>query len=542
MEIIEKLIFEAKTNFALSLQQLMQLDENCIELINKKDELYSIITKYNNYFFARYNEYILLRTSSEDGKFIKEVTTFNNTLFNTALSSSGDGEEGFYPDPQNNQKINVNTNKYFPIFSKNVVEYEPNNSVFIELENFYNNYVDKLNNLYFEGFGEEPPEISYAEAGENAPPTSWSNFTSVKNDILTLFDALETNFNNIWTQINNAYNLIPSEYSTFLDFLSSDEKNDNNKLTYVSFQEDKTALFTQQLDIIKNWWINTATASTKKGNETTENTFEYYKKQLETIIGNLPLTNIFARLNSLLLFEPLNINSNFWNRFKVFISSYIDKAQNGIYYVVKNMYFVVNKLKETRNDAYNNLLKLNNNLIELPSCTAETPEIIFLKTTNVDKTINLGIKVLFPFTQISSSTKYTISLRIYNFINDTEIALQNFEGYFNYNIFTFNINNADDRVKSKNQYGEDIYLPMLKNSFIKEIFGLLNASPDDEESFLETLENAKVDLKIKARHDNFVFSGINHLPSVSLTSTLNGLSISFLENSELIFTRLNINL
>jgi len=179
MEIIEKLIFEAKTNFALSLQQLMQLDENCIELINKKDELYSIITKYNNYFFARYNEYILLKTSSEDGKFIKEVTTFNNTLFNTALSSSGDGEEGFYPDPQNNQKINVNTNKYFPIFSKNVVEYEPNNSVFIELENFYNNYVEKLNNLYF---GDIPEQISYPDAGENAPPTSWSNFTSVKND------------------------------------------------------------------------------------------------------------------------------------------------------------------------------------------------------------------------------------------------------------------------------------------------------------------------------------------------------------------------
>lgn len=538
MEIIEKLIFEAKTNFALSLQQLMQLDENCIELINKKDELYSIITKYNNYFFARYNEYILLRTSSEDGKFIKEVETFNNTLFNTALSSSGDGEEGFYPDPQNNQKINISTNKYFPMFSiENVIDL-PENSVFILLETFLNNYISELNSLYF---GELEERTYYPGAEEDDPLNSWDNFTTVKENILDLFDALETNFNNIWTQINNAYNLIPSEYSTFFDFLSNDEKNDINKLTYLSFQEDKTALFTQQLDIIKNWWI-TATASTKKGNETTENTFEYYKKQLETIIGNLPLTNIFARLNSLLLFEPLNINSNFWNRFKVFISSYIDKAQNGIYYVVKNMYFVVNKLKETRNDAYNNLLKLNNNLIELPSCTAETPEIIFLKTTNVDKTINLGIKVLFPFTQISSSTKYTISLRIYNFINDTEIALQNFEGYFNYNIFTFNINNADDRVKSKNQYGEDIYLPILKNSFIKEIFGLLNTSPDNEESFLETLENAKVDLKIKARHDNFVFSGINHLPSVSLTSTLNGLSISFLENSELIFTRLNINL
>ena len=541
MEIIEKLIFEAKTNFALSLQQLMQLDENCIELINKKDELYSIITKYNNYFFARYNEYILLKTSSEDGKFIKEVKTFNNTLFNTALSSSGDGEEGFYPDPQNNQKINVNTNKYFPIFSKNVVEYEPNNSVFIELENFYNNYVDKLNNLYFEGFGEEPPEISYAEAGENAPPTSWSNFTSVKNDILTLFEDFEDIFDNFWAQINNVYNTIPSDYSTFFDFLSNDEKNDINKLTYLSFQDDKNALFTQ-LNNIKSWWENDASDSTKKGTTSTANTFEYYRNQLYNITVLPGLTYISARFNSLLDFEPININSNFWNRFKVFLASYLDKAQSGIYYVYKNMYFVINKLKETRNDAFNNLLKLNNNLIELPSCTAEIPEIIFLKTTNIDKTINLGIKVLFPFAQIPSSTKYTISLRIYNFINDTEIALQNFEGYFNYNIFTFNINNADDRVKSKNQYGEDIYLPILKNSFIKEIFGLLNASPDDEESFLETLENAKVDLKIKARHDNFVFSGINHLPSVSLTSTLNGLSISFLENSELIFTRLNISL
>ena len=538
MEIIEKLIFEAKTNFALSLQQLMQLDENCIELINKKDELYSIITKYNNYFFARYNEYILLRTSSEDGKFIKEVETFNNTLFNTALSSSGDGEEGFYPDPQNNQKINIGTNKYFPMFSiENVIDL-PENSVFILLETFLNNYISELNSLYF---GELEERTYYPGAEEDDPLNSWDNFTTVKENILDLFDALETNFNNIWTQINNVYNTIPSDYSTFFDFLSNDEKNDINKLTYLSFQDDKNALFTQ-LNNIKSWWENDASDSTKKGTTSTANTFEYYRNQLYNITVSPGLTYINARINSLLNFEPININSNFWNRFKVFLASYLDKAQSGIYYVYKNMYFVVNKLKETRNDAYNNLLKLNNNLIELPSCTAETPEIIFLKTTNVDKTINLGIKVLFPFTQISSSTKYTISLRIYNFINDTEIALQNFEGYFNYNIFTFNINNADDRVKSKNQYGEDIYLPMLKNSFIKEIFGLLNASPDDEESFLETLENAKVDLKIKARHDNYVFSGINHLPSVSLTSTLNGLSISFLENSELIFTRLNISL
>ena len=539
MEIIDKLIFEAKSNFALCLQQLMQLDGSCVENISKKDELYSIITKYNNYFFSRYNEYIFLRSLSDNNKFIKEIKTFNNSLFDIAISSNGDGEQGFYPDPQNNQKINISTNKYFPMFSiENVIDL-PENSVFILLETFLNNYISELNSLYF---GELEERTYYPGAEEDDPLNSWDNFTTVKENILDLFDALETNFNNIWTQINNAYNLIPSEYSTFLDFLSSDEKNDNNKLTYVSFQEDKTALFTQQLDIIKNWWINTATASTKKGNETTENTFEYYKKQLETIIGNLPLTNIFARLNSLLLFEPLNINSNFWNRFKVFISSYIDKAQNGIYYVVKNMYFVVNKLKETRNDAYNNLLKLNNNIIQLPDCTAENPEIIYIKTQNVDKTINLGIKIIFLFNQIPSSTTYTISVRIYNYDGISETPLQNFEDYFTFVPFVFDMGDNEDKVKSKNQYGEDIYLPILKNSFIKEIFGLLNTSPDNEESFLETLENAKVDLKIKARHDNYVFSGINHLPSVSLSSTLNGLSISFLENSELIFTRLNISL
>ena len=247
MEIIEKLIFEAKTNFALSLQQLMQLDENCIELINKKDELYSIITKYNNYFFARYNEYILLRTSSEDGKFIKEVETFNNTLFNTALSSSGDGEEGFYPDPQNNQKINISTNKYFPMFSiENVIDL-PENSVFILLETFLNNYISELNSLYF---GELEERTYYPGAEEDDPLNSWDNFTTVKENILDLFDALETNFNNIWTQINNAYNLIPSEYSTFLDFLSKSNYDQNWGLQYIVTEGDTWQYWTSAQTLV----------------------------------------------------------------------------------------------------------------------------------------------------------------------------------------------------------------------------------------------------------------------------------------------------
>jgi|GEM_PF-3594745 len=531
MELFDKIKIEAKNNFALSLQQLMQFEDYIASLEETKNQTYEIISKYNAYYICRLKELMLL---SSDGSYFQEnlnysnIKNIDNIVFNDAIDSNGDGADGFYPLPDTEQKINLaNSVKYFPSHNYTIDNNYP--SVKGKLLSMYNDFESKLFELYFL----IETEIYYNEAGPNDPLSTWANWDSVKTDLVSnltnIRDFINITFRN---SINSVYSAIPLDYITYFDFLSSEEKNDVNKLlTIDSLCNNFVSSINDIIDTISNF-----PSSVKKGNTTTSGTLEYVRYQLEKLLKNVEndsdlLNAVNNRITSLITFQPFNLSSIFWNKFKTFIAYYIDKSQSGVYYTYKNLNVVIDKLFETRDNNLNNLKNLippvSSDVEYLPinEFVAITPAIIKNKQENTTPPLfDWGIKLSISFKQIASVTEYKIYVKINKSDNTQETDLP--QEYFDGNsgkgkLFTLNITDNNVKMTTKNQYDETVYLPIIKNQLlITELpNNWKNKSSDDEEAMTTKLVDLRFIITIIAEHTSYNLPKIGSI-KVNYNNTL----------------------